>query len=90
MGNSGSASHTVTVESVLPGVTINAIATDDVINAGEVSAGQSISGKVINAEAGNTVTVTVGGKTYTTTVQSDLSGRLTLARTISRRWATAI
>ncbi|WP_042319760.1 Ig-like domain-containing protein [Enterobacter cancerogenus] len=76
VGNSGSASHTVTVESVLPGVTINAIATDDVINAGEVSAGQSISGKVINAEAGNTVTVTVGGKTYTTTVQSDLSWKV--------------
>jgi len=76
VGNSGSASHTVTVESVLPGVTINAIATDDVINAGEVGAGQTISGKVINAEAGNTVTVTVGGKTYTTTVQSDLTWKV--------------
>ncbi|MDI3426481.1 Ig-like domain-containing protein [Enterobacter sp. V87_3] len=76
VGNSGSASHTVTVESVLPGVSINAIATDDVINAGEVNAGQSISGKVINAEAGNTVTVTVGGKTYTTTVQSDLTWKV--------------
>ncbi|MCE9994215.1 Ig-like domain-containing protein, partial [Enterobacter asburiae] len=76
VGNSGSASHTVTVESALPGVTINAIATDDVINAAEVGAGQTISGKVINAEAGNTVTVTVGGKTYTTTVQSDLTWKV--------------
>ncbi|MGG5839727.1 Ig-like domain-containing protein, partial [Huaxiibacter chinensis] len=73
VGNSSSTTHTVTVESVLPGVIINTIAGDDVVNAAEVAAGQSISGKVINAEAGNTVTVTVGGHQYTTTVQSDLT-----------------
>ncbi|ANG94153.1 type 1 secretion target domain-containng protein [Lelliottia amnigena] len=73
VGNSSSTAHTVTVESVLPGVIINTIAGDDVVNAAEVAAGQSISGKVINAEAGNTVTVTVGGHQYTTTVQSDLT-----------------
>ena len=72
-GNSGSAVHTVNVESVLPGVTINAIATDNVINADEVAAGQTISGTVVNAQQGNTVTVTIGGNTYTTTVQNDLS-----------------
>jgi hypothetical protein len=72
-GNSGSAVHTVNVESVLPSVTINAIATDNVINADEVAAGQTISGTVVNAQQGNTVTVTIGGNTYTTTVQNDLS-----------------
>ncbi|MEG5534639.1 Ig-like domain-containing protein, partial [Enterobacter ludwigii] len=52
---------------------INTVAGDNVINAAEVAAGQTIGGKVVNAEAGNTVTVSVGGNTYTTTVQSDLS-----------------
>lgn len=77
VGNSTSASHTVNVESVLPGVIINTIAGDDVINAAELAAGQTISGKVVNAEAGNTVTVTIGGNRYTATVQSDLTGPLT-------------
>ncbi|HAS0879899.1 TPA: Ig-like domain-containing protein [Enterobacter roggenkampii] len=72
VGNSTSASHTVNVESVLPGVIINTIAGDDVINAAELAAGQTISGKVVNAEAGNTVTVTIGGNRYTATVQNDL------------------
>ncbi|HDT5218998.1 TPA: Ig-like domain-containing protein [Enterobacter roggenkampii] len=73
VGNSTSASHTVNVESVLPGVIINTIAGDDVINAAELAAGQTISGKVVNAEAGNTVTVTIGGNRYTATVQNDLT-----------------
>ncbi|WP_435926747.1 Ig-like domain-containing protein [Dryocola sp. BD613] len=72
VGNSTSTTHAVTVESVLPGVIINAIAGDDVVNAAEVAAGQTISGKVVNAEAGDTVTVTLGGNTYTATVQSNL------------------
>ncbi|WP_320726466.1 Ig-like domain-containing protein [Enterobacter sp. 118C5] len=78
VGNSTSASHTVNVESVLPGVIINAVAGDDVINAAEVAAGQTISGKVVNAEAGNTVTVTIGGNSYTATVQSDLTWSVTV------------
>ncbi len=73
VGNNTSTSHTVNVESVLPGVSINTIAGDDVINAAELAAGQTISGKVVNAEAGNTVTVTIGGNSYTATVQSDLT-----------------
>jgi len=73
IGNSTSASHTVNVESVLPGVTINTVAGDDVINAAELAAGQTISGTVVNAQAGNTVTVTIGGNSYTATVQSDLT-----------------
>ena len=73
VGNSTSASHTVNVESVLPGVIINTVAGDDAINASELATGQTISGKVVNAEAGNTVTVKIGGNTYTATVQDDLT-----------------
>ncbi|KAA8638352.1 Ig-like domain-containing protein [Enterobacter hormaechei] len=73
VGNSTSTSHTVNVESVLPGVIINTVAGDDVINAAELATGQTISGTVVNAEAGNTVTVTVGGHSYTATVQDNLT-----------------
>lgn len=45
-GNSGSASHNVQVNTALPGVTINVVASDDIINAAEAGAGQSISGQV--------------------------------------------
>ncbi|EIJ2902512.1 Ig-like domain-containing protein [Escherichia coli] len=72
-GNSGSASHNVQVNTALPGVTINVVATDDIINAAEAGVDQTISGQVTGATAGDTVTVTLGGATYTATVQADFS-----------------
>ncbi|HAN8007867.1 TPA: Ig-like domain-containing protein [Escherichia coli] len=72
-GNSNSASHNVQVNTALPGVTINPVATDDIINAAESGVAQTISGQVTGAVAGDTVTVTLGGKTYTATVQGNLS-----------------
>ncbi|EGE7940880.1 Ig-like domain-containing protein [Escherichia coli] len=72
-GNSGSASHNVQVNTALPGVTINVVASDDIINAAEAGVDQTISGQVTGAAAGDTVTVTLGGATYTATVQANLS-----------------
>ncbi|MFA9342127.1 Ig-like domain-containing protein, partial [Escherichia coli] len=72
-GNSNSASHNVQVNTALPGVTINPVASDDIINAAESGVAQTISGQVTGAAAGDTVTVTLGGKTYTATVQGNLS-----------------
>ncbi|WP_336195907.1 Ig-like domain-containing protein [Enterobacter hormaechei] len=82
VGNSSSTSHTVNVESVLPGVIINTVAGDDVINAAELATGQTISGTVVNAEAGNTVTVTIGGNSYTATVQSDLTWSVSVPESV--------
>ncbi|HCJ7369526.1 TPA: Ig-like domain-containing protein [Enterobacter hormaechei subsp. xiangfangensis] len=82
VGNSTSTSHTVNVESVLPGVIINTVAGDDVINAAELATGQTISGKVVNAEAGNTVTVTIGGNSFTATVQSDLTWSVSVPESV--------
>ncbi|HDQ0250194.1 TPA: Ig-like domain-containing protein [Escherichia coli] len=73
IGNSATASHNVLVDSALPGVTINQVATDDIINAAEAGVAQTISGQVTGAAVGDTVTVTLGGNTYTTTVQANLS-----------------
>ncbi|MGA5656167.1 Ig-like domain-containing protein, partial [Rahnella contaminans] len=72
-GNTGNTTHNVLVDSALPVVTIAVTAGDDIINATEIEAAQIVSGKVSNAAAGDVVTVTVGGNSYTTTVQDDLS-----------------
>ncbi|MDU4277035.1 MAG: Ig-like domain-containing protein, partial [Enterobacter asburiae] len=73
VGNSVSNTANLLVDTALPTVTINTVAGDNVINAAEVAAGQTLSGTVANAEAGNTVTVTLGGNSYTATVQNDLT-----------------
>ncbi|MCV4783347.1 Ig-like domain-containing protein, partial [Escherichia coli] len=72
-GNSSTASHNVQVNTALPGVTLNPVASDDIINAAESGVAQTISGQVTGAAAGDTVTVTLGGNTYTATVQANLS-----------------
>src|SRR5690606_23911281 len=78
-GNSANTSHSVLVDSALPQVTINAVATDDVINAAEVASGQTLSGKGSGAASGDTVTIGIGGNTYTATVQDDLSWSVNVA-----------
>ncbi|WP_423220996.1 Ig-like domain-containing protein [Enterobacter ludwigii] len=82
VGNSTSVTHTVNVESVLPGVTINTVAGDDIINTAELATGQTLSGTVVNAEAGNTVTVTLGSNTLTATVQDDLTWSVNVPQSV--------
>ncbi|WP_447868050.1 Ig-like domain-containing protein, partial [Rahnella bonaserana] len=55
-GNTGSATHDVLVDSSLPSVSISPVATDNIVNATEINADQTISGKVTNAAAGDVVT----------------------------------
>ncbi|MCM7784734.1 Ig-like domain-containing protein, partial [Enterobacter ludwigii] len=73
VGNSVSNTANLQVDTALPTVIINTVAGDNVINAAEVAAGQTLSGTVAHAEAGNTVTVTMGGNSWTATVQDDLT-----------------
>ena len=56
-------------------ISIDAIATDDVINAAEKGADLVPSGSTINVEENQTVYITFGGKSYTATV--DASGNWT-------------
>nr|WP_282705589.1 Ig-like domain-containing protein [Budvicia aquatica] len=78
-GNSASAAQDVRVDTSSPTVTINTIASDDILNAAEAGQPLTISGMVIGAEAGQTVTVSLGGKNYTTTVKADGSWLLDVA-----------
>lgn len=70
-GDTLDASETVLVDRVIPTVTINAFATDDILNATEAAATQTLSGTASVSEAGRAVSVTLGGKTYTGIVQGD-------------------
>ncbi len=65
VGNSASSQARLLVDSGLPGVTINTVAGDDIINAAEAGADQTLSGAVTRAVAGDTVTVTLGANSYT-------------------------
>lgn len=69
-GNSASAGREYSVDATAPGVTIDTVAGDNVINGSEASAGVTVSGTT-TAEAGQTVTVTLGGNSYTAQVQPD-------------------
>ncbi|WP_447439865.1 Ig-like domain-containing protein, partial [Enterobacter cloacae] len=69
-GNSASAGREYSVDATAPSVTINTLATDDILNAAEAQADLTVSG-TSTAEAGQTVTVSLNGQDYTATVGSD-------------------
>ncbi|AXX59955.1 Ig-like domain-containing protein [Vibrio vulnificus] len=63
------ASHDIEVDTEAPSIFITTpIAGDDIINAAESDDPLTISGTTTNVENGQTVTVTIDGKEYTTTV----------------------
>jgi len=59
------------VDTAAPVVTINSVAGDDILNATEQGHAQIITGHASGAAAGDVVTVTLGGKTYTGVVLAD-------------------
>jgi len=75
-GNPAQGSDAITVNSTLGGISIDTIAGDNNINVAEAAAGVSISGSTSNVPQGTIVTVSLGGKTYTTT--TDAQGNWTV------------
>ena len=72
-GNSADASRVVTVDTLPPAITLDNLTSDNIINAAEAQQDLALSG-TSTAEPGQTVTVTLNGKTYQTTVQTDGTG----------------
>ena len=81
-GNSGQTTHTLTVDTIAPAVTISTVADDDIVNNAEQLAGQTISGTT-TAEQGQTVTVSFNGHSYRATVAANGSGRSSCRGVIS-------
>ncbi len=77
-GNPVTITHPVTVDLAAVAISINTVSGDDVINAAEKGADLTLSGSTSGVEAGQTVTVTFGGKTYTATVAGDGSWTTTV------------
>ncbi|WP_152976857.1 Ig-like domain-containing protein, partial [Franconibacter helveticus] len=76
-GNSTSAPHAFTLDKAVT-LTVNPIATDDIINAAEAGAGVAVSGTADAADVGRTVSLTLNGLSYSATVQADGSWSATL------------
>ena len=72
--NTASTDRACSVDTTLPaaGISLNPIAGDDLLNAAEAAGSVTLSGTVSgDVKAGDSVTVTVGGSSYTTTVTAD-------------------
>ncbi|WP_289680097.1 Ig-like domain-containing protein, partial [Escherichia coli] len=80
-GNSGSATHQVTVNTGLPSITFNAISGDNVLNADEKGQPLTISGSSTGLATGAQVTVTLNGHNYSAT--TDAAGNWTLTVPVS-------
>lgn len=72
-GNTGTAQSNLLVDTVLPQVIINTFAGDNIVNNAEAAADQTLSGVVVGAAQGDTVTIELGGNIYTATVGSNLT-----------------
>ncbi|MDY0970083.1 Ig-like domain-containing protein [Siccibacter turicensis] len=72
-GNTSSTKGSFTLDASpanAPQITLNAVAGDNFVNAGEIADPLQIGGTVQNAEVGRPIVVELNGKTYNTTVQA--------------------
>lgn len=79
-GNNAYASHDVTVDHSAPTLTINTVAGDDIINASEHGQALEVTGSSSGLAGGEIITVSLNGKSYTTTVNADGSWGLSVAK----------
>nr|WP_279077741.1 Ig-like domain-containing protein [Hafnia alvei] len=73
-GNTGTINQVVKLDASAanqPTIHIGTVSGDDYINASEINAPLTISGTSTNVEANQIVTITLNGKTYTTSVNAD-------------------
>ncbi|MEQ9868860.1 Ig-like domain-containing protein [Pectobacterium odoriferum] len=75
-GNAASGSQNINVDKSGDSIAINIIASDNLLSRAESLQPLAISGNTANVPAGQTVTVTLNGKNYTTTVAADGSWTL--------------
>ncbi|MGX5146280.1 Ig-like domain-containing protein, partial [Enterobacter hormaechei] len=86
-GNTGSSSLDVTIDAQLPGLRIDTVAGDDVINVIEHAQNLVISGTSTDLAAGSTVTVTINGKSYSASVLADGTWQAAVPAADVSRWA---
>lgn len=77
-GNVTQDQQTVSTNFTTPNITIDPVASDNIINSAEVLLNQTLSGNTINIPAGQIVTITLGSKTYYAVVLGDGSWKVNL------------
>ncbi len=77
-GNAAAIADTVQVDTLAPALTVLPLTSDDKLNPTELGQDQVLNGISATSERGQTVTVTLNGKTYTTTVGDDGNWQVTL------------
>ncbi|MCY9850138.1 Ig-like domain-containing protein [Pectobacterium jejuense] len=77
-GNSSTLTSNVTVARTPPTLTTGNIATDNILNSTEVQSSQLFTGTASPSSAGQTVTTTLNGKTYSGTIGSDGTWSITI------------
>ncbi|PKB90369.1 hypothetical protein A8A01_07870 [Ewingella americana] len=83
-GNTGTTTDTVHVAAdpaLQPTLTVDVFAGNDIVDGAEIQVDQKLTGSTTNVEAGNTVTVTFGDKTYTGIVGADGTWSVTIPAT---------
>lgn len=83
-GNSTTQTNTVHVAAdplLQPTLTVDVFAGNDIVDGAEIQVDQKLTGSTTNVEAGNTVTVTFGDKTYTGIVGADGTWSVTIPAT---------
>ena len=63
---------------VTPAITLNPFASDNLLDNSEKTSAQTLSGSTSNVEAGQPVSITLGGQTYNTSVGADGSWSVTI------------
>ncbi|MDE8556865.1 Ig-like domain-containing protein [Pantoea vagans] len=77
-GNDGGTDPGTPVTPGTPAITLNAFAGDNVLDNAEKTTDQVLSGSTSNVEAGQIVTITLGGQTYSGSVAGDGSWSITV------------
>ncbi|GKX43366.1 hypothetical protein SOASR015_24000 [Pectobacterium carotovorum subsp. carotovorum] len=77
-GNSSTLTSNITVARTPPTLTTASVTTDNILNSTEVLSNQQLTGTASPSSAGQTVTATLNGKTYSGTVGSDGTWSITI------------
>ncbi|POD97760.1 Ig-like domain-containing protein [Pectobacterium odoriferum] len=77
-GNSSTLTSNITVARTPPTLTTASVTTDNILNSAEVLSNQQLTGTASPSSAGQTVTATLNGKTYSGTVGSDGTWSITI------------
>ena len=80
-GNVASTTVNVTVDTIPPSITMDAIAGDNVINAAEIASDLMVTGTTTGTNPGDVVTLTVSGTTFTGGIAADGTWAITIPST---------